>query len=71
MPRFSSFTVYMKYTLAGVTLFWSLRLGNTTLILYKDDFEIVSEFPCLLEHPPVHGAFLVARIKKLFLGLGK
>ena len=28
------FTVYLKYTLADVTLFWPLKLGNTTLILY-------------------------------------
>ena len=34
-----------------VTLFWPLQLGNTTLILYKDDFEFVSEIQWLLGHP--------------------
>ena len=33
------------------SLFWLLKLGNTTLTLKKDDFEFVSEFPCLLGHP--------------------
>ena len=37
-----SFTVNIKYTLADVTLFWPFKLGNTTLILCKDDFEFVS-----------------------------
>ena len=41
----------MKYTPADVALFKPLELCNKTLILYKDDFEIVSQFPCLLGHP--------------------
>jgi len=36
-----SFTVYIKYTLANVTLFRPLTLGRTTLILNKGDFEFV------------------------------
>ena len=32
----------INYTLADVTLFWQLKLGNTTLILYKHEFEFVS-----------------------------
>ena len=36
-------------TQADVT-FWAMQLGNTMLILYKDDFEFVSKFPCLLGH---------------------
>ena len=40
-----SFTVYRKYTLADVTLFCPLKLGITTLILYKDDFECLSGHP--------------------------
>ena len=41
----------MKYTQADVTLCWPLKLSNTTLIINKDDFELVSAFPCLLGHP--------------------
>ena len=33
------YTIYIKNTLEDVTLFWALKLGSTTLILYKDDFE--------------------------------
>ena len=36
------YTIYIKNTLEDVTLFWALKLGSTTLILYKDDFEYVS-----------------------------
>ena len=36
-----SFTVYIKYTLADVTLFRPLTWGSTTLILNKGDFEFV------------------------------
>ena len=49
-----SFIVYIKYTVADVTLFWPLKLGNTTPILYKYDFEFVSVFPCFLGHPVVN-----------------
>ena len=44
-----------------VTLFWPLQLGNTTLILYKDDFEFVSEIQWLLGHP-VFKNILIATI---------
>ena len=37
----------MKYTQADVTF----KLGNRTLIINKDDFELVSSFPFLLAHP--------------------
>ena len=37
-----SFTVYIKYALADVTLFGPLKLGNTTLILCKDDLKFAS-----------------------------
>ena len=42
--------VYKHSTCCFSSLF-ILKLGNTTLILYKDDLEFVSEFPCLLGHP--------------------
>ena len=48
----SLFTVYIKHTEADV-IFLPLNLGNTTLILNKEDFVFVSLFPCLLEHPVI------------------
>ena len=46
-------------------LILTMKLGNTTLILYKDDFKFVSKFPFLLGHP-VHGTLHCASLFPLF-----
>ena len=46
-----SFPVFIKKTLADIKIVRLLKLGITMLIHNEDDFEFVTEFTYLLEHP--------------------
>ena len=54
-----SLSIYIKYTLADITLLWPFKLGNTTLNPDKDDFEFVTKFSCLFGHPVYNHVFKV------------
>ena len=41
-----SFTLFIKWTLADITILWLLKLGITMLTHNKDDIQFVTEFPC-------------------------